>query len=767
MIRTTPKSTILFLSSYPPRACGIATFTQDLINALKGKINDSISFKVGALESSPETVHNYPEEVLYRLDTSSLNDIIKVGKQINLNDNIKLVCLQHEFGLWGGKMGDNVLYLMRLINKPIITVFHTILPQPDAFRKKLVAEINKESQHLVVMTRNSKCILEQNYGIEHSNISVIPHGTHLVKYKNQQQLKEKYGLEHNLVLSTFGLLGPNKNIETSLKALPLIIKKFPRVKFLILGQTHPELIKKEGEKYRNKLIRLVKKLQLRDHVVFVNKYLTLNDLLEYLILTDLYLFSSKDPNQAVSGTFAYAMSCACPIISTPIPHTREFLKEKIGLLFDFGDYEGLANAAIKLLSDDRTRKDMALNALHQTRASSWENVSIAYMDILQPGNRIFSPQMRIPEINIDHIRNMTTPFGMIQFSKICQPDLESGYTIDDNARALIAMIMYKDAGYEGGDDLIEIYLNFLNYCQAADGRFQNYVDQNKIFHEQNNYVNLEDSNARTIWALGICLAHKHDLPPRLIDMAHEMLRKNIPWMEKVESPRSIAFIIKGLYSYYKYYQEQDDQEIRNLILRLADKLVSKYDCVSDYQWEWFEDYLTYANSIMPEALVMAYDISKNPVYLPVALNTLNFLLAHTFDNNQITVISNKSWFQRGGQKKRFGEQPIDVSYTIQTLETFYQILDSERYLDYMQTAFSWFLGNNHLRQIIYNPVSGGCYDGLEEYSVNLNQGAESTVCYLIARLIIERYVDVEEPEYRKEVISTKTKAKVKSLIGTE
>lgn len=734
---------LLFLTSYPPRPCGIATFSQDLIRALEYKFGNSYHIKVCALENNNTETFSYPERVKYTLNTDSLSDIINTSQAINNNPDIQLVVFQFEYGLWGGA-GIRVLDMVQLLNKPILTVHHTVLPNPSQQQRKIMTCLNKHSHQIIVMTDKSRELLERVYNTAPEKINIIAHGTHTVPWRGQRGLKEKYGYENHLVLSTFGLLGPNKNIETTLKALPLLVQAFPNIKFLILGSTHPELVKKEGEVYREALIELVKKLNISQYVEFVNKYLSLQELLEYLKLTDVYLFSSKDPNQAVSGTFMYAMSCGCPIVSTPIPHAQEMLDDSIGVFFDFENERSLALAIKPLLADKQLRKRMALKAYEKTRRTSWENVAIAYHDVIKTIYKGFDVHYKNPEINLRHLLKMTDNFGIIQFSKMNKPDIQSGYTIDDNARALIAMVMhYQVTGNAQDLQYLQIYLDFIEFCQGENGHFQNYVDQHKKFHKLNQYVNLEDSNGRAIWALGYLLSLENLLPSNMIDQAQKLLEQAAIPLSDITSPRAIALIIKGL---YYYYQKYPSSRIFDYISNLADQLVTHFIDTSEKHWNWFENYLTYANSILPEALIYAYDITKKAAYKKIAIASMDFLIQKTFKKDYIKVVSNRGWMHKGKEPEEHGEQPIDVAYTIQSLNAFFQILHDHSYHELMETAFSWFLGNNQLRQSVYDASTGGCQDGLEHDNVNLNQGAESTVCYLIARLTMEKVMQVK-PKY--------------------
>jgi glycosyltransferase involved in cell wall biosynthesis len=733
---------ILVITSYPPRECGIATYSQDLIKALNNKFSNSLSVKICALESG-DTSFSYPEEVKYILKTSIADEYERLALTINADDRIKIVLIQHEFGFYHSRQAEFEQFLVTL-SKPVIIVFHTVLPHPNELLKEKVRRMASACNSVVVMTNTSADILVTDYNLSPDKITVIPHGTHLVPHLSEKFLKEKYGLEGRKVLTTFGLLSSGKSIETTIEALPAIVQQCPEVVFLVMGKTHPEVVKQEGEKYREMLVQKVKQLSMEDHVRFINKYLALPELLEYLQFTDIYLFTTNDPNQAVSGTFAYAMSCSCPIISTPIPHAREILTEDTGIIFNFRDSQQLANAVIRLFNDEELRRNMSTNTLQKIVATAWENSAIDHANLFEKiaGNQI-KLTYNLPEINLDHLKQMTTDTGIIQFSKINQPDIESGYTLDDNARALIAMCMYyKSTGDKESLPYIWKYLHFIQRCQQPEGNFRNYVDQNLRFTDQNNEVNLDDSNGRALWALGYLISLIGVLPSEIISRADKIIEKSLIHLATMNSTRAMAFAIKGIFYYHTTINSPENVV---LIKSLANRMVQMYKHESETKWEWFEDYLTYANSILPEAMLYAWLITEEPVYKDIAISSLKFLLSHTFNKNGIEVISNKSWFQKGQEPDRYGEQPIDVAYTIITLSKFYDAFLDEEYLQKMIIAFNWFLGNNRLHQIIYNPCTGGCYDGLEELNVNLNQGAESTISYLMARLTIEKYARLDSP----------------------
>src|SRR5665647_653846 len=733
---TNDMAEILFITSYPPRECGIANYSQDLIKVLKNKFSNSFSIKVCALESG-DANYPYPGEVKYILNTSLAAGYEKLALTINKDNRVKIVFIQHEFGFYREQEQAFLQFLYEL-SKPVVIVFHTVLPHPDELLKAKVQNIAAACGSIIVMTHTSAGILTNDYGVPQQQISVIAHGTHLVPRLSKKSLKLKYGLKDRKVLTTFGLLSSGKGIETTIEALPAIVKQCPEVVFLVIGKTHPEVKKTEGEKYREMLEQKVKDYALQDHVIFINSYLALPDLLEYLQLTDIYLFTTNDPNQAVSGTFVYAMSCACPIISTPIPHAMEVLTKDTGIIIDFRNSQQLADGVIRLLNDDKLRRNISTNTLQKIVSTAWENSAVAHALLFGKiaGDKI-TVQYNLPAINLKHLKQMTTNTGIIQFSKINQPDISTGYTLDDNARALVASCMYFElTGDKKSVYNIKKYLSFIKYCLQPAGDFLNYVDRDLKFTGQNKAVNLDDANGRAIWALGYLVSLTGLLPGEIISEAEIVIEKSLLRMGTVHSTRAMAFAIKGLYYYHSATKSP-----KNLVLlkTFANRLVQMYKHESSEKWEWFEGYLTYANSTLPEAMLYAWLLTGEIIYKAIAIASFNFLLSQTFNENGIEVISNKNWLQKGQEAGHFGEQPIDVAYSIMTLSKFYDVFMDEDYRLKMETAFNWFLGSNRLHQIIYNPCTGGCYDGLEETHVNLNQGAESTVSYLMARLTKEKH----------------------------
>jgi hypothetical protein len=407
---------------------------------------------------------------------------------------------------------------------------------------------------------------------------------------------------------------------------------------------------------------------------------------------------------------------------------------------DFHSSKQLAEGVIRLLHSEPLRKHLSINTLQKIVTTAWENSAIAHALLFQHiGEDKITLQYDLPDIKLDHLKHMTTPTGMLQFSKINQPDPDSGYTLDDNARALITLCMHYKLTEDDSDlYYIERYLHFIKLCLQPDGTYLNYVDKDIRFTRQNSLVNLDDATGRAIWALGYLVSLMGLAPWEIISEAITIFGKSLVRIREVRSARAMAFIIKGLYF---YRQAVNSPKNLDLVHVFAERMVQMYRQESTEGWEWFEGYLTYANSILPEAMLYAWLLTSEKEYKEIAISSFSFLLSRTFNEKGITVISNKKWLMKGQEPDPLtagGEQPIDVAYTIMTLSKFYRVFGDKDYYMKMGIAFTWFLGNNRLSHIVYNPCTGGCYDGLEEFHVNLNQGAESTLSYLMARLTIEQ-----------------------------
>lgn len=728
-------SKICFLSNFPPKECGIATFTQDLISSLNKKFNPKVKSRVIALNEE-SNLYNYDSRVVMQMNKDYLEDYINIAKRVNRSEKIKLVCIQHEFGIFGGEYGSYIIPFLETIKKPVVITFHSVLPNPNNLRKNVVKFIGEKSAAIIVMAESAVDILNRDYGINKNKIYVVRHGIPDTPFKPVEPYKKKLRLENKIVLSTFGLLSRGKGIEYMIKALPYLIKKHPNLLYIIIGETHPTIRKREGEEYRNSLISLVEKLKLQNNVKFYNKYLDLNEIIEYLLATDIYVCTNLEKNQIVSGTLSYALGCGKAIVSTPNIYAEEVLDNERGILAEFQDPKSFANAIEKLLSNDELKKRIEQNAYAFGRSMIWQNVASGYLSIFNKVVKLREETTeKYPTVKLNHLRNLTDNTGCIQFAKLSVPDKSSGYTVDDNSRALIVSTIHdKLYDSEISKELSNVYLDFLEKVQGKEGKFNDMEYENK-----NLIPSSEDSTGRTIWALGYFINNSKD--NELIEKAKKMFNKSYNLISEDSSPRAKAFSVIGLYHYYQKYKEEN---ILLKIISLVDTLVESYKREATEEWSWFEGYLTYSNSKIPEMLFLAYNLTKNKEYLDIAEKSLNFLTNLVFFKDELSPIGQNGWYSRHGTRSFFDQQPIDASSMVQTYLIAHAITQNKKYYNNAVLAFNWFLGKNHLKQMIYNEVTGGCHDGLSKYSINLNQGAESTIEYLISRLMLEE-IKKEKP----------------------
>jgi len=727
------KSWIVFLSTFPPRQCGIATFTADLTNAIDQMFESLIESKIVAMNLTEISHLPYSDKVIFQISQPSEKDYVDAAEKLNQLQKVRLVNIQHEFGIFGGEYGSHLILFLKRINKPVVVTFHTVIPAPDEKLRNIVQTIMKYSKGIIVMTHSSKEILVRDYQLNPDQIQIIPHGIHHVPYKTREHAKSALGFSGKLILSTFGLLSPGKGIEYVVEALPKVIEKFPNVRFLVAGITHPIVLEQEGENYRNFLIKKIYELNLANYVFFYNTYFDQNDLFRFLEATDVYLSPSLNPNQTVSGTLSYALGSGRPVISTAFSQAKEDITNDVGILIDFKNPQAFTDAIIKLLGNDQLRLQMGKNAYFRTRYMTWENVALSYLKYFsQFVPELTLGQRKLPPIKLTHLTKLTDNFGIIQFAKLTEPDISSGYTLDDNARALIvATLHYEKFKVHSSLKLASIYLSFLYRLAKPDGYFDNYVDSNRAIDKQRNLQeNSEDPSARALYALALVSTTKQ-IPKRIRHQAHSLFeqsfRKNIAF----SSPRAIAFYIKALNCLLSEWKEPN---VLATLRYYCEKLVVLYEKNHSPEWEWFEHYLTYSNAILPEALLLGYKITGEKRYLEVSKKTLNFLIKHTFKKDIYVPIGQSGWFFKEGTRAYFDQQPEDTAATVQVLNTMFKVTNRKHYKKLANIAFNWFLGDNVLGQVVYDRTTGGCHDGVGEKFINLNQGAESTISYLLARL---------------------------------
>jgi len=730
------KSWIVCLSTFPPRRCGIATFTEDLTNAIYQMFESSIESRIVAMNLTEISHLPYSDKVIFQVSQPSEKDYVNAANKLNQIEKVRLVNIQHEFGIFGGEYGSHLLLFLEKLQKPVVTTFHTVLPAPDERMRNTVQAIMKYSKGIIVMTHSSKEILKKDYGLDPDRIQVIPHGIHHVPYKTSEHAKSVLGISGKLILSTFGLLSPGKGIEYAIEALPQVVEKFPNFRFLIAGVTHPIILEQEGESYRNFLTKKIYELNLTDYVSFYNTYFDINRLLRFLEATDIYLSTSLNPNQTVSGTLSYALGSGRPIISTAFAQAKQDVTGEVGILIDFKNPQAFTDAIIKLINNKELCLQMGKNAYFRTRHMTWENVAHSYIKYFsQFAPELTLGQKKLPHIKLEHLAKLTDNFGIIQFAKLTEPDLSSGYTLDDNARALIvATLHYKKFMTPSSLKLASKYLNFLYRVAKPDGYFDNYVNSNRAIDKQRSIQeNSEDASARALYALALVSATKQ-IPKHIRHQAHSLFEQSFQKNIAFSSPRAIAFYIKALNCLLSKWKEPKTLAV---LKSCCEQLIILYEKSHSPDWEWFEHYLTYSNAILPEALLLGYKITGERRYLETSEKTLNFLIKHTLKDSMHIPIGQSGWFPKEGTRQYFDQQPEDVTATIEALNTMFLVTHRKHYKELANIAFNWFLGDNVLGQVVYDRVTGGCHDGIGEKLINLNQGAESTISYLLARLSFE------------------------------
>ena len=602
------KSWIVCLSTFLPRQCGIATFTADLTNAIDQMFGPSVKSKIVAMNLTEVSNLPYPNKVILQISQPRKEDYINAANKLNQLKEVKLVNIQHEFGIFGGEDGSYLLLLLEKLQKPVVTTFHSVLPAPDEKMCNVVQAIMKYSKGIIVMTHSSKEILKKDYGLDPDRIKVIPHGIHHVPYRTSKHAKSALGFSDKLILSTFGLLNPSKGIEHVIEALPPVVKKFPKARFIVAGVTHPVVLGQEGETYRNFLTKKVYQLGLNNYVSFYNTYFDINKLLQFLEATDVYLSTSLNPNQAVSGTLSYALGSGRSVISTAFAQAKQDVKNEVGILVDFKNSQAFTDAIIKLLSDDELRLQMGKNAYFRTRHMTWENVAHSYIKYFsQFAPELTMKQRKLPLIKLEHLVKLTNNFGIIQFAKLTEPDLSSGYTLDDNARALIVTALhYKKFRTHSALKLASTYLNFLYRVAKPDGYFDNYVNSNRVINKQRNIrESSEDPSARALYALALVSTTKQ-IPKRIRYQAHSLFEQSFQKNIAFSSPRAIAFYIKALNCLLSKWKEPKTSAA---LKSCCEQLIILYKKSRSLDWEWFEHYLTYSNAILPEALLLGYKIT--------------------------------------------------------------------------------------------------------------------------------------------------------------
>ncbi len=731
---------VVFLGDYLPRKCGIATFTTDLRTALAAELAPTPCLVVPV--NDIEAGYDYPPEVRFEIPEDDLSSYLRAADFLNITE-VDMACVQHEFGIFGGPAGSHVLALLRKLRMPIVTTLHTILREPTPEQRRAMRELIRLSTRLVAMTERGREFLCDIYDAPEAKIDLIPHGIPDMPFADPNYFKDEFGVAGRMVLLTFGLISPNKGIEYALRALPDIVRKFPNVVYIVLGQTHPNLLREQGEAYRLSLERLAKDLGVQKHVVFFNRFVELEELMRFIGAADIYLTPYLTEAQIASGTLAYAFGNGNAVVSTPYWHAAELLAEDRGKLVPFRDSEAITRVVLDLLQNEAGRHAMRKNAYLLGREMTWSRVAKLYAKSFEQArldhsfvSRKSSPIKtldeqpgQLPDLKLDHLIRMTDSTGFFQHATFAVPNFAEGYCVDDNARALLLALMLQRLGNDSPRvaTLTATYLAFLSYAfNAPRRRFRNFMTFDRRWLEE---AGSEDCQGHAFWALGYCVGHS-------TQASHQMLAANIfeqalTSAAELNFPRAWAPTLLGL---DEYLQRLDgDRLVIQIREALATRLLNCFNDTAQNGWQWFENHLTYANARLPHALIVSGQAMNHDAMLETGLEALRWLVTvQTSETGAFRPIGSNGFYTQGRKRAQFDQQPIEAFVTVSACLAAHHVTNDSYWVNEARRAFEWFLGRNDLALPLYDSVTGGCRDGLHVDRVSQNEGGESTLSFLIA-----------------------------------
>ena len=747
-------SRIAIIGNYLPRQCGIATFTTDLCDAISTEFGTDRLFALPV--NDPESEYDYPDRVRFELTEEELASYDRAAEFLNFT-NVDLVCVQHEYGIFGGAAGSHILELLRQIRMPVVTTLHTVLREPNPDQCRIMVELAQLSDRLIVMSQHSAEFLQDIFHVPAAKIDVIPHGVPNLAFVDPNFYKDRFGVGGQSVLLTFGLLSPNKGVETVIQAMPRILAHHSNVTYIVAGATHPHIRRREGDKYRESLQLMAKDLGVDKNVIFHNRFFSPEEMMEFIGSADIYITPYKNEAQVVSGTLAYALGAGKAVISTPYWHAQELLDQHRGVLVPFQDANAIAEQTIWLLENEAERHAMRKRAYLYSRNMVWKSVAQDYMRSFQKARaeRLWNPRLvspntvntdrNLPTVKMDHVIRMTDDTGIFQHAVFAVPNQHEGYTTDDNARALITSIMVEQSGVYPDFEakkLASRYLAFLWLAfNSTNGRFRNFLSYERQWQESEGS---EDSHGRALWALGTAINQTVD--DSLRGLAGRLFELAVPAVMKFTSPRAWAFSLFGLQKYLDHFPgDRSAQKKRN---SLADKLLNIYTVTRTRDWKWFEESLSYSNARLPQALILAGSRTSNQQWVAAGVESLEWLAAqqHCNINGHFVPIGSEGFYRKAGEKARFDQQPVEACATVSACLEAYRATTEEHWRAQAWIAFNWFLGDNDLKVALYDAATGGCRDGLHPDRANENQGAESTLSFLMALSEMRRFESYQPPE---------------------
>jgi len=753
-------SRIAVIGNYLPRHCGIATFTTDLCSAISAEYGTARLLALPVNDT--DEGYDYPARVRWTLVQDDVRSYQDAAAFLNFN-NIDMVCLQHEYGIFGGPAGSHILHLLRGLKMPVVTTLHTVLREPNPDQLLVMEEIAELSDRLIVMSQLSSQFLQEVFKVPGSKIDMVPHGVPDLPFLDPNFYKDRFGVEGKAVLLTFGLLSPNKGIENVIQALPQILSKHKNVVYIVAGATHPHILRREGDNYRASLQALAKEIGVESQVIFHNRFVSPEEMVEFIGAADIYITPYRHEAQVVSGTLAYALGAGKAIISTPYWHAIELLDDRRGALVPFQDPNAIANKTIELLNTPAIRHSMRKRGYLFAREMVWKRVAQGYMQSFSRvrTDRMESPRVqfsarltekspgRLPELKLNQLHRMTDDTGMLQHAIFTIPNRREGYTTDDNARALILSLLLEQTKAENGDSSASnsagLYLAFLEHAfNSAKGRFKNFLRYDRRWNEP---VGSEDCHGRALWALGTVLGRSQNQGLR--GAAGRLFEFSLPAAVEFSSPRAWAYALLGIQEYLTSYP--GDRDAQKVQFAVSCRLLKMYESIRQPDWKWFENILAYGNARLPQAMLLVGAARSDERMISAGLECLEWLLEmqRCEANGHFVPIGSQGFYRRNGEKARFDQQPLEAAGAVSACLQAYRVTGDSRWRGEAWSAFNWFLGDNDLQLPLYDSATGGCRDGLHPDRANENQGAESTLSFLMALLEMRA---LPEPE-QKEILS--------------
>jgi len=744
---------IAFIGNYLPRQCGIATFTTDLCEAIAEQFKGTacIALPVNDIAAG----YDYPERVRFELAEKDIESYRRAADFLNIN-NVDMISLQHEYGIFGGRAGSYILTLLRELRMPLVTTLHTILQNPDPDQRRVLEEIVSLSDRVVVMSKRGAEFLESIYHVPEEKIDLIPHGIPDVPFVDPSFHKDLFGVEGKSVLLSFGLLSANKGIENVITALPLILAKFPNVVYIVVGATHPHVIQNEGETYRLSLQWLAHEKGVEGNVIFYNRFVSLEELIQFIGAADIYITPYLDAAQITSGTLAYTLGAGKAVISTPYWYAEEMLAEERGALVPFRDPQALADQVIDLLGNESKRHSMRKRAYLFGREMIWPQVARRYMQSFERARAerhsfaqadfavkpLDKRAWELPPLKLDHLHHLTDDTGILQHAIFTIPNYQEGYATDDNARALMVSVLLDELGNMEATELATRYLAFTWYAfNAETRRFRNFMDYQRHWLEASGS---DDSYGRALWALGAILGRSK--MPTLQNMAGRLFQQSLLAMLETTSPRAWAFAMIGIHEYLRRFT--GDRRASQVQEELAGRLLSLYKDNRADGWNWFENKLTYCNASLPHAMLLCGQSLSNPAMTEAGLESLAWLAelqSADTEGKHFVPIGSNGFYQKGGERARFDQQPVEAQSMVSACLEAQRITGEKHWHIEARRAFEWFLGRNDLHISVYDPTTGGCRDGLHPDRPNENQGAESTLSFLQSLLELRLAENIGQP----------------------